>query len=82
MGHDVFAEAAIDVCRLLYAVVEELYPLLGRFVMRHRVQQIVSLNDDFESIAQIVRQTPDFRGLFWRDGGCIWRHSDLGLLRE
>jgi hypothetical protein len=33
IGHDVFAEAAIDVRRLQYTIVEELYPLFGRFVM-------------------------------------------------
>jgi hypothetical protein len=77
IGNDIFAQGAVDAGGLRHPVIEQLDPLFGGFVLRSRIQQIVSLHDDFESVAEIVRQTPNLFGLFGGDGGYTGRHSDL-----
>jgi hypothetical protein len=77
VSNDIVAQTAVDTSGLHHPVIEELDPLFGGFVMRHSAQQLISLHDDFQCIAEIVRQTADLFGLFYRDGGRIGRHSDL-----
>jgi hypothetical protein len=76
VGADVFAKSLVNFGSLLHAVVEHGSPLFCVFVERNGAEQKAGLQNDFEGVAEVVRESADFFGLRFGDGtrrGC-WNH--------
>jgi hypothetical protein len=69
--YDVVPQASIDLGRLSHSAFQQLHPLFRGFVVRHRTEQIIGLDYDFQGIAQIVRKASNFLRLIGRNVGWI-----------
>ena len=65
---DVLAEPAVDIGSLLDAVVQHGAPFFGVVVQRHGTEKKAGLEDDFEGVAEIVREPANLFGLLLGDG--------------
>jgi hypothetical protein len=62
-GSQLIPKLLIDLYRLLYTVVQHGMPLTGMLVQINRAKQKTCLNDDFQSITQLVSQSSNLQRL-------------------
>jgi len=78
VGADEVAEIAIDAGGFLDSAVEHAAPLAGVLVQFDRTEEVAGLEDDFERIAEVVREAAQLLGVLDGDWRCAdgVSHSD------